>query len=249
MKRIFLLLLLFLCLLANLFPQSSITIEANTVLTAGANTDICANSKSIAGTLSGSGTWCLGVLPVELVSFTGQRNKNNILLEWNTATEIQNYGFEVLYRRSAEDEWTTIIFVPGHGNSNVPCFYSYLHENVPAERLLYRLKQIDHDGNIEYSHTVEVSAAARPYGFVLSQNYPNPFNPATVIDYQIPQPGYTSVKVHDLLGREVAMLVNAFQQAGIHSVVFDASKLSGGFYCYSLRSGGFAATKLMLLLK
>jgi len=88
-----------------------------------------------------------------------------------------------------------------------------------------------------------------PNFFVLSQNYPNPFNPTTVINYQVPVAGHVSVKVYDLLGREVMTLVNERKSAGSYQVLFDAHLLPSGVYFYSLESGSFKETKKMELLK
>lgn len=88
-----------------------------------------------------------------------------------------------------------------------------------------------------------------PNTFILHQNYPNPFNPSTVINYQLPMNSYVTLKVYDLLGREVTMLVNEKKDAGRYSVTWDASASSSGFYFYSLRAGEYRDTKRMLLLK
>jgi 1,4-alpha-glucan branching enzyme len=85
--------------------------------------------------------------------------------------------------------------------------------------------------------------------YSLSQNYPNPFNPSTVINYQIPEAGIVSLKIYDILGREVRTLINEFQQNGIYSITFNASNLSSGVYFYRIQAGSFIETKKMLLLK
>ncbi|MDD8019433.1 MAG: T9SS type A sorting domain-containing protein, partial [Bacteroidota bacterium] len=85
--------------------------------------------------------------------------------------------------------------------------------------------------------------------YVLEQNYPNPFNPSTVINYQLPADGYVTLKVYDVLGREVTSLVNARMTSGTHSVKFDGSKFANGFYFYCLSSGGNVMTKKMLMVK
>jgi hypothetical protein len=85
--------------------------------------------------------------------------------------------------------------------------------------------------------------------FALSQNYPNPFNPSTKINYSIPAKSNVSLKVYDMLGREVANLVNATQEAGNHSVNFNASKLASGLYIYTIKSGNNVMSKKMMLLK
>jgi len=83
----------------------------------------------------------------------------------------------------------------------------------------------------------------------LEQNYPNPFNPATRIAYSIQKPGFVSLKVYDILGREVATLVNGYQQAKNYTINFDAGRLASGIYLYKLKTGDFVQTKKMLLLK
>jgi mannan endo-1,4-beta-mannosidase len=91
--------------------------------------------------------------------------------------------------------------------------------------------------------------AGLPAGFALCQNYPNPFNPATVISYEVPADGQVTLKVYDLLGREVGTLVNRFQRTGRYSVTFDASRLASGVYVCGLASGGHTAARRMLLMK
>jgi hypothetical protein len=97
---------------------------------------------------------------------------------------------------------------------------------------------------------LEETAGTTPKEFNLKQNYPNPFNPTTTIGYDLPSSSQVTLKVYDLLGREVATLVNARQQsAGQHQVSFDASRLSSGMYIYRLESNSFTATKKMMLIK
>jgi len=89
----------------------------------------------------------------------------------------------------------------------------------------------------------------RPSGYVLEQNYPNPFNPSTTIRYAIPQSAQVSLKVYDVLGREVATLVNARQSAGVYVANFDATALPSGMYFYRLQAGSFSETRKMMLIK
>jgi hypothetical protein len=88
-----------------------------------------------------------------------------------------------------------------------------------------------------------------PGAFRLEQNYPNPFNPSTNISFTVPVSGVTSLKVYDLLGREVAMLVNALLKPGSHRVTWDASRFPTGVYFYRLQSGELVETKKLLLLR
>jgi hypothetical protein len=88
-----------------------------------------------------------------------------------------------------------------------------------------------------------------PNEFALFQNYPNPFNPTTLIRYLLPVQGYVTLKVYNVLGREVEMLVSENQSAGTHSVNFNAKGLSSGVYLYRLSSGSFQSTKKLIIMK
>jgi hypothetical protein len=88
-----------------------------------------------------------------------------------------------------------------------------------------------------------------PTEYKLFANYPNPFNPSTIIQYQLPTNGMVTVKVYDILGREVKTLVNDYKTAGNYSVNFDASRLASGIYFYQIRAGNFTSTKKMMYLK
>jgi Secretion system C-terminal sorting domain len=96
---------------------------------------------------------------------------------------------------------------------------------------------------------VDAATSTIPERFALFQNYPNPFNPSTVITYQLPASGVTTLKVYDVLGREVETLVNERQNAGSFSVLFNAHGLSSGVYFYRLQAGTFSETKMLLLLQ
>ncbi len=189
-------------------------------------------------------------LPVELTSFSAATNGSTVNLSWNTATEINNYGFEIQKSGvgSQKTEWSAIGFVNGNGNSNSPKNYSFIDDNVTAGKYSYRLKQIDNDGQFEYSKTVEVNLGA-PKKFELSQNYPNPFNPTTTISYNIPEATNVKLTIFNILGQEIRTLVNEFKEAGVHTVNFNASELNSGLYIYKLQAGTFTLTKKMTLIK
>ena len=205
-------------------------------------------------------------LPVQLASFTGVRLTNStVRLDWTTASEVNNYGFNVERRLKSEEgtslslsaSWETLGFVQGHGNSNSPKEYSFEDKNPQAGKMQYRLKQIDFDGTYEYSQTAEVNFDA-PVNLVLDQNYPNPFNPSTVISYRLSVISKVSLKIFDLLGREVAVLVNEYQQPGDYNFQFSisnlpagrqGSQLPSGVYFYNLTTESNSITKKMLLMK
>ena len=203
------------------------------------------------------GLWkSVAVLPVELTSFTASVIGSKVKLNWQTATEINNYGFEieraVISNEGRNLLWEKINFINGNGNSNSPKIYSYEDNNVNAGKYSYRLKQIDNDGQFEYSKAIEVDLTL-PAKFELSQNYPNPFNPSTSIQYAIAIRQFVQLKVYDVLGNEVATLVNEEKAPGNYEVEFQSSvgsrQLASGIYFYKLTAGEYLETKKMILIK
>jgi hypothetical protein len=145
-------------------------------------------------------------------------------------------------------EFEGVGFVQGKGTSTEIQNYLYRDENLLSGTYTYRLKQMDFDGSFSYSDEVQVEIS-QPDVFYLGQNYPNPFNPSTNIKYSIPQDENVTLKVYDILGKEVTTLVNEYQQAGSFDVVFNGSNLSSGVYYYQLKAGNFVSTKKMILLR
>ncbi len=195
-------------------------------------------------------------LPVELTTFVGNYNGNSVELIWETATEVNNYGFEIERKKSDQSEWESIEFISGHGNSNSAKQYSFTDNNLyGSEKFYYRLKQIDIDGTFEYSSIVEIVIVIE--GFELSQNYPNPFNPTTNISYTIPEIADVKVEIYSITGELVTQLVNSKQNAGNYSVDFNAGEvndLSSGMYIYRISAIGisgnnFVKSKKMLMIK
>jgi hypothetical protein len=192
-----------------------------------------------------------GSLPVELTSFSVTVNEGTVNLNWTTATEINNNGFEV--QRTDNNEFHTIGFVQGHGTTTSIQSYSFVDQNVTAGNYSYRLKQIDFNGNFEYSNVVEVEVLGVKE-FTLGQNYPNPFNPSTAINFSLAVDSKVSLKIFDVLGQEVATLVNGQMTSGPQKVSFDASSLNSGVYFYRIDADGidgqkFSSVKKMILTK
>ena len=190
-----------------------------------------------------------GGVPVELTSFTAAFSENEVDLNWTTASELNNLGFEV-ERKIENEEWRTIGFVEGKGTTTEIQNYTFMDDlfNVSSSILYYRLKQIDFDGSFEYSEVVEVEINLLSE-FSLSQNYPNPFNPTTTIGFSIPQKSNVTLKVFDVLGNKVHTLIDEDMEPGYHQVEFDAKDLTSGIYFYKLQTGTFVETKKMILLK
>ncbi len=195
------------------------------------------------------------IVPVELISFSASVAANVVTLSWSTATELNNHGFEI--ERSLDKinlpggkvGWITIGFREGKGTTSEPQQYSYsdILLDIEATNHYYRLKQVDFDGSFKYSSIVEVEIA--PLVFSLSQNYPNPFNPSTTISYQLPVNSFVTLKVYDVLGNEVATLVNEEKLAGEYEIDFNASEMGSGIYFYKLQTGSFVKTNKMVLMK
>ena len=191
-------------------------------------------------------------LPVELTTFTALMVDNDVKLNWETATEVNNYGFEVerkILKQVQNDSWEKVGFVEGHGNSNSPKFYSYTDNTIEASgKYNYRLKQIDIDGTFEYSDIVEANLGT-PEQFELDQNFPNPFNPTTSIRFNLPTDSNVKLNVFNVLGEEVAELLNENIIAGYHSVDFNASHLNSGIYFYKLETNIYTQIRKMMLVK
>ncbi|MBP9580539.1 MAG: T9SS type A sorting domain-containing protein [Ignavibacterium sp.] len=223
--------------------------------------DFINNTVFISG-ISSFSDWTLGfppALPVELSSFSAAIIGSTVKLNWKTATEINNYGFEVERKvgsqQSTVSNYEKIGFVNGNGNSNSPKDYSFVDNNLPAGRqgvssgkYSYRLKQIDNDGQFEYSKIIDVDINGVKK-FELSQNYPNPFNPATTISFSLPEASNVKLTLYNLLGQEIETLVNGFKESGVHTVHFNASKLNSGIYIYKIETNGLTQTRKMTLVK
>lgn len=213
-------------------------------------------------------------LPVELTYFSAEITRSLdgavlVDLSWETATEVNNYGFEIF--RDVQDDsqadfsddseaetdkesWENIAFVNGNGNSNSPKIYSYTDEiNVMNTKIAYRLKQVDIDGRYKYSNIINVSPSNVITQFKLEQNYPNPFNPNTIIKYSIPDNDGTIndlfISVYDQIGREVESVTLPRQNAGNYQYLFNGKYLSSGIYIYSIKYGDLVKSNKMILMK
>jgi hypothetical protein len=191
-------------------------------------------------------------VPVELTSLSADVLNDAVQLKWSTATETNNRGFEI--ERSQDNKsFVKIGFVQGKGTITGKSSYIY-KDNQPVEgKLYYRLKQIDFDGTFDYSPVAEVNFNT-PTIFSLSQNYPNPFNPSTKIKFSLAVDSKVSLKVYNLLGQQIAELINGDYGMGRHEVTFDAGRFSSGIYFYIINASGkdgsnFTSTRKMTLIK
>ncbi len=188
-------------------------------------------------------------VPVELTSFVGSIEKQKITLKWITATETNNFGFEV-ERSDDKISFSRIGNIEGKGTTTEKQEYTFVDAEISKKGIYYyRLKQIDHDGTFEYSNVIEVEFDAIPVEFSLSQNYPNPFNPSTTIKFGIPEQVKVSVKIYDILGKEVHTLVNQVLEPAYYEYDWSASQFASGVYFYRIEAGKFSQTKKLMLLK
>ncbi len=192
-------------------------------------------------------------VPVELTSFTAKVVAGNVNLDWKTATEVNNRGFEV--ERSIDKvSFSPIAFVEGNGTSTSTHNYSYTDKSIlEGKEYYYRLKQLDFDGTYEYSNVVEVKNDV-PGEFSLKQNFPNPFNPSTSIKFALPVDSKVTLQVYNMIGQVVATLADGNYSAGTHNVNFNAANLTSGMYIYNMKAFGIdgntmSATKKMTLVK
>ena len=200
-----------------------------------------------------------GSLPVEINSFAVKaKSSGQILLNWQTVSEVNNYGFYIEkfqsmksstdMRENSNNNWGQIGFIKGNGNSSSIKNYSFIDNHVSgAGYFYYRLKQVDLDGNSQYSKIVEIKAV--PAEFTLYQNYPNPFNPTTSIRYDIPHETMVKLLIYDALGNIVKTLVNKTKTAGSYVAHFNAENIPSGIYFYQLITEGKISTKKLILVK
>jgi uncharacterized protein (TIGR02145 family) len=194
-----------------------------------------------------------GVLPVELVNFSGKQTNGNVLLTWETKTEVQNSGFDVERKTAIDKQFVKIGFIKGSGNSNAPKQYSYSDNSSQGGKVAYRLGQINSNGLVTYSNEIEVNII--PSEYILYQNYPNPFNPSTVIKYAAPFESSVNIKFYNSLGQCVREVNEGNKQPGYYELNFNSSGLASGVYFYAIKAvstegkNNFSSVKKMIIMK
>jgi len=186
-------------------------------------------------------------LPVELATFTGTASGEAVTLQWQTASETNNAGFDV--ERSTDGTmFTKVGHEAGRGTTTEAQSYRFVDADMPsADTLFYRLRQVDLDGTYEYSPIVEV--AFSPQQFVLLPNAPNPFRDATQLRYTLAVDAAVTLEVYDLLGRRVTTLFDGEQRAGHHTATLMGTGLTAGTYFVRLRAGDQMATQRVAVLR
>lgn len=191
------------------------------------------------------------IIPVELTEFTARIIEDKVQLNWATASETNNEGFAIM-RSIDGKKYSQIGFVPGSGTTAEYHNYSFVDESVTGSKTYYKLRQIDFDGSLNDSKTLEVGFI--PEVFILKQNYPNPFNPETVISFTLPVDASVIITFYNLAGSKIEEFAAKEYCAGNHYLNFNGSNLSSGIYLYKLSARGedgrtFNDSRKMMLLK
>jgi hypothetical protein len=205
------------------------------------------------------GIYVYTIIPVELLYFNAKIINSKIQLNWSTANELNNLGFEIQRKTAGSDMgWENIGFVNGAGTSNERIYYSFFDDNPIVGTLLYRLKQIDIDGSYKVFPTVSVDYNI-PTEFALQQNYPNPLyltesssatHIGTTINWQMKKSGFVSIKLFNVLGKEVDVIANGYFEEGRHFKVYTPDKtLPSGIYFYQMQTEGFTDIKKMMMIR
>jgi hypothetical protein len=191
------------------------------------------------------------IVPVELTSFIATVIGNKVSLNWSTATEVNNLGFEIERRTSENRDWVRVGYREGFGTTTEAQNYVFIDDisGINSESVSYRLKQIDFNGSYTYYNEIEVMNTFAPDNFVLEQNYPNPFNPSTQISFGLSERTNIMLKVFNLIGEEVALITSGVYEAGSYQLDFDASNLPSGIYVYTLQTENSVLSKKMTLIK
>ncbi len=195
-------------------------------------------------------------VPVELTSFTAAVNNRKVLINWATATETNNMGFNI--ERKMNAQWEKIGYVEGKGTTTEPQAYSFIDKydfKSYKGTITYRLKQVDFDGTYEYSNEINVDVDFTPKEYTLYQNYPNPFNPTTTIKYALPFDSQVRISVYSILGELVSTVVDEVKEVGYYDFVWNASNYASGVYIYTIQAksvdgkNSYNKVKKMMLMK
>jgi len=190
------------------------------------------------------------VVPVELALFDALIEDGNVVLKWQTASETNNYGFEVLKSPlgNGEVDWQRLGFVPGNGTTSETQTYSFVDKKPAPGKWQYRLKQLDTNGDFSFSDVVTVQVSV-PQKFVLYPNYPNPFNATTQISFNLPTDEHVRLDVFDVKGGLITTLFNQEMTAGYHSAEFTCDEQASGVFFYKIVAGDNIQVGKALLVK
>lgn len=187
-------------------------------------------------------------VPVELCNFRTITHDDVVILNWETLSESNNYGFEVQRMISDKDSWETIGFVNGKGTTNVLQSYSYKDKLLSDGEFLYRLKQIDFDGSFIYSDSICVSVNKMITNYLV-QNYPNPFNSSTTVSFNLDKKDNVKLNVYNTLGQKVKSVIDDKLDVGSHQITINMNDMTSGLYFCRLEMNERVEVKKILLQK
>jgi hypothetical protein len=225
----------------SVYPSDNPQGDGSTVITATKAVKFSSLGNNIVPSTAAS----TSALPVEISFVKGYVKNNKVVIEWSTATEINNKGFEI--EKFENNIWKVLGFVAGKNNSNIESKYQFV-DNITSTSAQYRIKQIDNDGNYKYIEVPKIEFA-KITKFDLKQNYPNPFNPSTRIMFELPTRAKVQIKVYNIIGSEVATIANDEFDSGLHSVNFDANNLPAGNYIVKMTTSSFTKSIKVTLIK
>jgi hypothetical protein len=191
--------------------------------------------------------------PVELINFKAINLGRGVSLQWESASESNNLGFEV-QRGSDQINFFKIGFVKGKGTGTSQSSYQFIDKNLTVGTYYYRLKQIDYDGSFSYSNVVEIRIVP-PKSNRLYPNYPNPFNPETKITYELAETGWVILSIYDVLGSKVITLQNCKQNAGCYQITWNGLDQSckqvgsGIYFCQFKFNDQLLSSQKMIMMK
>ncbi len=190
-------------------------------------------------------------LPVELTGFSAERRDNTVELQWETSTELNNYGFAVQRRpESGDAQWQNLVFIPGAGSSYSTRSYSYSDETASADSTwLYRLRQIDRDGSEEFSRVLRI-AAVYPYAKAsFDAPFPNPARETTTFRFHLSSPARVRLLLYSSSGSRVfSVPLPCLLPAGRHAIAYRCADLPRGLYYCVCEAEGSARLGTLLLL-
>jgi hypothetical protein len=197
-------------------------------------------------------------LPVQMTNLSAQAtSREGVILNWTTESETNSAGFHV-WRGESENAINlrvTSVLIPNHGNSSSRNEYTFTDRDAHGETFWYKIEEVSLDGQSQFIGPITVEAAMPlPEQFSVSRNYPNPFNPETTIHYELPEDASVSVRVFDLMGREVKTLTDVQMSAGRYDAKWDGTNqfgnaVSSGMYFIRVQAGEFSAVRKMTLMR
>jgi photosystem II stability/assembly factor-like uncharacterized protein len=192
-------------------------------------------------------------VPVELISFSAQKAGGSIIITWTTASEMNNFGFEI-ERKTVNTDWLSIGFIKGGGTTTEFSNYSFVDSIVTPGVNYYRLKQVDYNGTYKYYGPISINTG-EVNNYNVYQNYPNPFNSLTKIRFLLPTESYVKIMMYNALGELTEILLNETKGGGYHEIIWNAKDYTSGVYLLVFEALtdknliSYRSTKKLLLIK